>query len=75
MKFDYFLRALVILVFASVLALLGTWLTQVVWAWVVPDIFAGMVSQGLLPATLTLYQAFKLGLLTLVLGLRPTSSK
>jgi len=33
---------------------------KAVWGWVVPDIFAGAVQQGLIVGTLTYWQAFKI---------------
>ena len=40
--------------------LVGPWIVQLLWGWVVPDIFAGMVEEGLLLSKLTWWQAFKL---------------
>lgn len=44
------------------------------WGWIVPDVFAGVAEQGVLPASLTLAQAFKLWILLAVLGLLNTQS-
>lgn len=45
------------------------WLVTLFWAWVVPDIFAGMVKSGALPAAITGWQAFKFSILLWILGL------
>ena len=57
-----FLAILVVAVFV------GTWLIQFFWAWAVPDVFAGAVKNGNLPASLEFWQAFKLSVLLSVLG-------
>lgn len=49
--------------------IVAVFLITLVWAWVVPDVFAGAVEQHILPATLTWVQALKLWILLLVLGL------
>lgn len=54
---------------------IGTFVMVWVWGWVVPDVFAGAVEYGILPASLTFVQALKLWLLLLILGLLNTSSK
>jgi hypothetical protein len=46
-----------------VIVLIVTFLMTIIWSWVVPDIFAGMVAKGLLPSSITVWQAFKLSLL------------
>jgi len=40
-----------------------------VWGWIVPQIFASAVEQGVLPASLTIVQALKLSILFSILGL------
>lgn len=51
------------------------WVATLVWAWVIPDVFAGAVEQGLLPATLTVVQVLGLWLLFWLIGVRgPYSS-
>lgn len=66
----------VILVIAVLIlaALVSSWLISLFWWWVVPDVFAGAVKQGLLPATITLLQAFKFSCLLFVLGIASKSS-
>mgnify|MGYP001564129694 CR=1 FL=1 len=58
----------------SVAVFVGTWLIQFLWAWVVPDVFAGAVKNGNLPASLEFWQAFKLSLFLSVLGVAGHSS-
>lgn len=41
---------------------------MLVWSWVIPDVFAGMVENHFLPASITLEQAFKLMTLVSLLG-------
>lgn len=53
-----------------VVAFLMTW----VWGWVVPDVFAGAVKNGNLPATITLFQAIKLSVFLSIIGLTGKSS-
>lgn len=40
--------------------LASTTLVYVFWAWIVPDVFAGAVEQGLMPSHLTLWQSAKI---------------
>lgn len=63
-----YLALLAILTF--VVALLVTW----VWGWVVPDVFAGAVANGNVPAQITLWQAIKLSILFSILGLTGKAS-
>lgn len=42
---------------------------MLLWQWIVPDVFSGAVSQGVLPASLTFVQAIKLSILLTILGL------
>lgn len=51
-----------------VAVIMVTILVVLVWGWVIPDVFAGSVEQGILPASITLVQALKLGILFSVLG-------
>lgn len=43
-----------------VLVIAIAFLNTIIWAWVVPDVFSGMVAAGLLPATITFSQSVKL---------------
>lgn len=49
------------------------------WGWIVPDVFAGMVKEGLLPSNLEFWQVMKIwvGLIAyrLFIGSGKTSSK
>ncbi len=48
----------------------GGFLIMLAWAWVVPDVFAGLVDEGLLFARLTFWQAVKLNIfVSVMLGL------
>lgn len=62
------------LVLVVLLYLLGIWFFTIVWGWAIPAVFPGMVSQGLLPATLTYGQAFKVLVLYSCLDLFTPSS-
>jgi hypothetical protein len=53
----------------AVLVAVGAFFITLVWPWVVPDVFAGAVQQGILPGSLTFWQAVKLMILFAVLGL------
>lgn len=70
------LTILVWLIIGAVFTVIGAFITQLAWGWVVPDIFSGMVAEKLFPATLTLWQAFKLSILMVILvgGSRVSSS-
>lgn len=59
-----------IAILTVVVAFLITW----VWSWVIPDVFAGAVQQGILPASITWFQALKLSVLLSVFGLSGRSS-
>jgi hypothetical protein len=52
----------------AVMFVIALVLFKVVWAWVVPDLFPGAVSQGLISADLTWLAAVKLAVLVGVLG-------
>ena len=39
------------------------YINTLIWAWVVPDVFSGMVKAGYLPASLSFQQSLKLNLL------------
>jgi len=53
---------------------IATALIALAWAWVVPDVFAGAVDQGVLPASITLMQALKLSILLGLLGVAGKAS-
>jgi hypothetical protein len=52
----------------AILIVVSAFLISWAWGWVVPDVFSGAVAQGILPASLTLWQAFKLSILFTILG-------
>ena len=60
----------------AICAIVGAWLTTVIWQWVVPDVFAGAVAHGMLPASLGMGQAIKLVILIGALfgGIKTASS-
>lgn len=51
-----------------VLFIVVPFIMTLIWSWVVPDVFAGMVTAGLLPASITFVQALKLTALLAILG-------
>jgi len=57
------LSCLGVIALIVVLVAIGTLIGQFVWGWVVPDVFSGAVEKGILPASITFFQAFKLSLL------------
>ena len=57
-----------ILVTVAVAFVITVIVLKFVWAWVVPDLFPGAVSQGLIIADLTWLAAVKLAVLVSVLG-------
>ena len=59
----------------AVLAVVSGFFVSIVWGWVIPDVFAGAVAQGILPASLGLGQAIMLSILFSVLGLSSHRSK
>lgn len=66
---------LIIILIVIGAVVLGAFIGQLVWQWVVPDIFAGAVAQNILPATITLWQAFKLSiLLSVFIGVNRASN-
>ena len=64
---------LFILIVIAVL-IVGIFIMALAWQWVVPDVFAGAVEKGILPASLTFLQALKLWVLLVVIGLIGTRS-
>ena len=43
-------------------------LVKLLWAWTIPDIFPGAVSQGLIAGSITWYTAFKIAVFVAVLA-------
>jgi hypothetical protein len=63
------------IVLIVIVVVFGVFGSMLVWNWVVPDVFSGAVKQGLLPASLTFWQSFKLSILTMTfLGLNRLGS-
>ena len=65
------MRVLGLILLAVAVVAVGLFIVRLVWAWVVPDIFAGAVDAGLVVSSLTWIQAAKIGILVSVLGLTP----
>jgi len=57
-----------ILVSVAVTFVISMVVFKFVWAWVVPDLFPGAVTQGLISADLTWFAALKLAVLVAVLS-------
>jgi len=53
-----FTWAVIITLFVVVFWVIS-WIFTLLWGWVIPDVFAGAVSQGTIPASLTVWQGFK----------------
>lgn len=70
----YVVLVVVLVIVALAIASVGTML---LWQWVVPDVFAGMVKAELLPATLTFAQALKIGIFIAIMfgGSKASSRK
>ena len=65
---DWVTVAITVLIQVAVMFVIALILFKVVWAWVIPDLFPGAVSQGLISADLTWLAAVKLAVLVGVLG-------
>ena len=65
---DWVTVAITAIIQVAVMFVIALVLFKVVWAWVVPDLFPGAVSQGLIIADLTWLAAVKLAVLVAVLG-------
>jgi len=57
-----------LLIFGAVIFVLSLLLVKVLWAWTVPDLFPGAVSQGLVASTISWLTALKLAIMIAVLG-------
>ena len=60
--------AIAILIAVAMTFVISLVLFKFVWAWVVPDLFPGAVTQGLISSDLTWFAAFKLAVLVAVLS-------
>ena len=65
---DWVTVAITVLIQVAIMFAISLVVFKVVWAWVVPDLFPGAVSQGLIIADLTWLAAVKLAVLVGVLG-------
>ena len=72
--FDNMSLPVIILVLAA-MVIISMFVMAVLWSWVIPDIFSGMVEAELLPASLTLWQAFKMTCFLLVFNSIGTGAK
>jgi len=61
--------AVLFVVLVVIIFFVSAWLISLFLWWVVPDIFSGAVDKGILPATITLTQAFKMSLFLWILGI------
>jgi hypothetical protein len=52
----------------AVYALIVLLLVKLLWAWTIPDIFPGAVSQGLIAGSISWYTAFKIAVFVAVLA-------
>ena len=57
-----------VLALIAVYALIVLLLVKLLWAWTIPDIFPGAVSQGLIARTISWYTAFKIAVFVAVLA-------
>lgn len=72
---DWVTLAITILITVAITFLISVVVFKIVWAWVVPDVFAGAVDAGLISADLTWANAVKLAVLVAVLsGFSPALS-
>lgn len=65
---DWVTVGITVIIQVAVMFVIALILFKVVWAWVVPDLFPGAVSEGLIVANLTWLAAVKLAVLVSVLG-------
>ena len=57
-----------VLALIAVYAVIVLLLVKLLWAWTIPDIFPGAVSQGLIARTISWYTAFKIAVFVAVLA-------
>lgn len=65
---DWVTVAITALIQVAIMFVISLVLFKVVWSWVVPDLFAGAVDQGLIVGELTWSASLKLAVLVGVLG-------
>ena len=51
-----------ILILVAIVLVLGLFLTKVMWAWIVPDLFPEAVNQGLIADTISWFTSFKIAI-------------
>ncbi|MDE1833257.1 MAG: hypothetical protein KGH58_02460 [Candidatus Micrarchaeota archaeon] len=51
-----------------IVLIVALFIIKLAWGWVVPDLFPGAVSQGLISGTIGWYTAFKLALIIAILS-------
>ena len=57
-----------VIAIAGIIFLLAFFLLKLLWAWVIPDLFPGAVTQGLVAAEISWWTSFKLALFLAVIG-------
>jgi CDP-diglyceride synthetase len=57
-----------VLALIAVYAVIVLLMVKLLWAWTIPDIFPGAVSQGLIARTISWYTAFKIAVFVAVLA-------
>lgn len=65
---DWVTLAITILITVTITFVISVVVFKIVWAWVVPDVFAGAVDAGLISEDLTWANAVKLAVLVAVLS-------
>jgi hypothetical protein len=68
---------LIVFAWIIVLVIISAFIVSLVWGWIIPQVFPSAVEQGIIPASITIIQAFKLSILFSFLGLsgKSTSKK
>ncbi len=57
-----------VLALIAVYAVIVLLMVKLLWAWTIPDIFPGAVSQGLIAGSISWYTAFKIAVFVAVLA-------
>ena len=57
-----------VLALIAVYAVIVLLMVKLLWAWTIPDIFPGAVSQGLMAGSISWYTAFKIAVFVAVLA-------
>jgi len=57
-----------VLAIIAVYAVIVLLMVKLLWAWTIPDIFPGAVSQGLIAGSISWYTAFKIAVFVAVLA-------